>query len=78
MNNNRIQLEGMRDVLESYLLNGQDISGLIRNLEILESGLEGMTDSWLAAFKKNWGQLEQVYSVAAAYGESVKSAEIRQ
>lgn len=75
MDNNQKQLEGMRDALESYLLTHEDFSALIKNLEILESGLHGMTDSWKADFRTNWGQLEQVYSVATVYGESVESAE---
>jgi hypothetical protein len=68
----RKQLESMRTSLDDFSAGTIDLSDLITNLEIMQSGLEDVSEDWRELFRVQWGILEEVYSVAVVREEPIE------
>ncbi len=74
---NQRQLENMLNQLAAYEARRVDLAGLISSLESLLNALENMPKSWVDQVRRQWGVLEEVYSVAIVREQPVESPENR-
>ena len=58
------QFASMAEHLRRYEHGEADLGSLIAGLEALLLCLEGADENWKAAFRREWGILEEVYAVA--------------
>ena len=59
------QFASMAEHLRRYEHGEADLGSLIAGLEALLLCLEGADENWKAAFRREWGILEEVYAVRA-------------
>ncbi len=61
---NKRQLASMVSQIDTYEKGEIDLSWLISSLESLLGALDDVSQGWRQKFRKEWGVLEEVYSVA--------------
>ena len=71
------QYKNMLEALASYKNNKMDLSNLISTLEFLLGALNECTETFRGEFLKDWGVLEDGYSMFVASGQKQLSSEAK-
>jgi len=71
------QLTNMLNQIAAYDAGRIDLAGLISSLESLLNALQSVPESWVDQLRRQWGVLEEVYSVAVVREQPVESVNNR-
>ncbi len=76
-NSDKQHLTAIRHQINAYHGGRIDLDALIRSVESLLEFTQALPEAWVTEFRRNWGVLEEVYSVSVVRDQSLETSENR-